>query len=259
MSFNILSFASLPRDMRSYYVRLFWIGILLFFIFIGVIIAFGNYYFQIRNIEVLQTTDDNLRYDDLRKMLEYTKNHNTLILSTDYLEKSLLIRFPELQDISITKSLPDTLIIEPVVDPVVIKWVYKKPGDDVEYFGYVTNRGMFLKNGPTDILTVYDVQSPVSVPKFYTTLIPEKDIQIFLEGKRQVEAVILRPIVSMKYLRNAQEIHFIDEKGVAFWFYLEESMENQVDKLSSLVQTHNVLGGDLEYVDLRISKKVIYK
>ena len=63
----------------------------------------------------------------------------------------------------------------------------------------------------------------------------------------------------MDYLRNAQEIHFRDEKEVQYWIFLKKDGIKQIEKLQKALQQRNIFKKPLQYIDLRITRKVIYK
>lgn len=236
-----------------------WIGIITAMIG-GGIAAFFIFYFQIQTIELKRNqSDENVRHTSMIQTLEYVKGYNMILLSTDFLEGIFLTRFPEIESISITKKFPKTLIVESIPDPIQVKWVYTNALNEVQYFGFLNSKHIFLEHGPDQITTIFDLQPRTEQIPFFSKVSDGEHISEILDAKKLLEEATVREMVSISYLRDAQEVHFKDDQGLSYWIFLEEDIPMQIEKLSAMIEEINVFGLANEYIDLRISKKIIYK
>ncbi len=254
--------ASEPNGFWNEKTGKIFLSFLLFFIlsiFVAVLIFF-YFTFQITTVSFQKNEEDmNLRYPKMQKILETVKGSNLLFLSTDFLGKSIRIPFPELKAITFTKSYPDTLEVYAETYPIVAKWVYKKEGDERQFFGFVSENGYFLPKGPDNTFLMFDMQQRKKEIPYYAMLIPSEQLKNILDAKQLLEEITKRRMVSLSYFQNAQEIHFVDEKKVGYWLFLQNSLVDQSEKLRIMLKTENVYAKPLQYIDLRISNKVIYK
>lgn len=203
--------------------------------------------------------DVNLRYPKMQKILEVVKGTNLLVLSSDFLEKSLKIPFPELKTITIEKKYPSTVIVSAETYPIVSKWVYKKEGDTRQFFGFVSENGYFLPKGSDDAFLMFDMQVRKKEIPFYALLLPAEQLKNIMDAKWVLEDITKRKMTSLAYYQNAQEIRFVDEKKVEYWLFLQSPLLEQTEKLRTMLQVENIYARPLSYIDLRISKKIIYK
>ena len=144
----------------------------------------------------------------------------------------------------------------------------------VKKIGYLNKNNLFLEHNNTqeaqenaqaeeekkeEILTIVDKQPRTKEIQFYEIVKDGRYIPDIISAKAKLETVISRKITEVDYYRDAQEVYFIDDKGVAYWVYLEEDLLGQIQKLEYMLQEKNILKWRLSYIDLRINEKVIYK
>jgi len=246
----------------SEYQKKNWIPVAVFLTVLIVIglTAFFSIFFQVSTISFQKNDADiNLRYSKIQKFLEGTKGVNLLFISPDFLEKSIQISFPELKTISFSKSYPKTLEVYAETYPIVAKWVYKKDGDERQFFGFVSENGFFLPKGPDESFLMFDMQLRKKELPYYARLMQPEQLLAIIDAKRLLEDITKRKMVSLSYFQNAQEIHFLDEKKVEYWIFLQNLLPEQAEKLRLVLAKENVYAKPLEYIDLRITGKVIYK
>lgn len=237
-----------------------WGSIILLSFVVGGVISFLVFFFRIDSIDIQRDQNDkNLQSDKLQMMMKSVYDENLLFLSSSFLQKKLFISFPELSDITIIKKFPRTLILQPITDPLVFKWIYKTINNEDQYFGYVSKKGLYFKHGPEEIFTIFDNDVRLEYIPLMSPLLSPEEIENITNSKSLLEQVTGRKMIKMNYLRHAQEIHFIDDKEVAYWIFLKESSILQIEKLSTAIAEHDIYSSPLEYIDLRISRKVIYK
>lgn len=240
--------------------NIWWIFGSLIAMSLGGVFSFFIFYFEIKNINFINNKESvNIRHTQISKVLEYAKSYNLLIFSTDFLKKSLLLRFPELKDVEIKKEYPNTLSVKTTPDNVVIRWVYKLENNEQQYTGYLNSKSLFLEHGLNTITTIYDIQPREKKINYYSILEDGDHVSGILEAKSFLENIIQRKVVKINYLKDAQEVHFIDDKNVEYWCYLPVDLSVQLGKLSKMLSVKNILNKKVEYIDLRINNKVIYK
>lgn len=232
---------------------------LVFVLLVGAVVYFSMS-FQITTVVVQKNeADANIRYNKIQKKLELEKGKNLFFLSSEFLEKSLRIDFKELKTITITKQYPSTLEVFAETYPIVAKWVYKKEGDPRQFFGFVSENGYFLQKGDDNVFLMFDMQLRKKEIPFYGMLMSSEQLSEIIAAKALLEEITQRKMVSLSYYQNAQEIRFVDEKKVEYWMFLKQSLSDQAEKLRVMLEKENVYAKPLQYIDLRVSKKVIYK
>lgn len=237
-----------------------WGLVTLFSMIVGGGIAFFIFYFSVGKIAIHKDEADfNLQHGKIRQMLELVKGENLFILSSEFLEKQIQIRFPELDSVIVEKDYPQTLRIQVKTSPVVLRLVYSIENDERKFFGYIGQKGRFFENGDAGVFTVYeeDIRENIIAP--LEVIFSEEEISGIFEGKTRLEEVTKRSIVSAKLLKHAQEIHFVDDQEVVYWFFLGKKFETQIEKLERTLQEKNIYEAPLLYIDLRIGRKIIYK
>lgn len=236
-----------------------WLFIIVFFMFLGGGFAFFLFYFEIENIEVKKEESDvNLRHGEMLQMMEFVKKKNIFLTSSDFLEKNLRIRFPELDEVVVEKVLPSTLLIYAKTDPVAIKLIYKVENSNEQYYGFLSENGIFLENGRDDLFQLFEEDVRTEFIPALSKVFSREEISDIVKGKSLLEDITKRKIVSGNLLKKAQEIHFVDEFGVVYWLFLKNDITVQLEKLRRTLSEKNIYESPLEYVDLRITRKVIY-
>ncbi len=241
---------------------LWWLGIITATI-LGIGISSFFYFFQIKEVTLSRSiNDENVRKGSILQILEYAKDYNLFLLSTHSLEKEILNRYKEIDSISIEKNFPRSLIVTVHPDELIVKWVYFIENKETIFSGFLTKENIFLEypvGNIDNIPTIVDVEARKEKINFYDIVYSGEQIPKILESKSLLEEVIQRKIVKISYLRNAQEVHFTDEKDVDYWIYLLHDTTIQIEKLKVMLEKKNILLGYLDYIDLRIQNKVIYK
>jgi len=237
-----------------------WGLVTIFSMIMGGAIAFFVFYFSVKEVIIHKDENDlNIRHGEILQMLQLVKGKNLFILSEDFLEKQLQIRFPELDSVIIEKDYPQTLRVQVKTSPIVLRLVYSVEGELEKFRGYIGEKGRFFINGDDSVFTVYEQNTRKDFIQPLDKIFKKEEISEIFEGKKMLEAVTKRKIVSADLLKNAQEIHFVDEKDIRYWLFLGKDFDVQISKLERTLQEKNIYEKPLLYVDLRIGRKVIYK
>lgn len=87
-----------------------WGMVILFSMVVGGGFAFFLFYFSVNSIVIHKEKDDlNIQNGKMLQMLELVKGENLFILSNEFLEKQIQIRFPELEYVDVQKKYPSTI------------------------------------------------------------------------------------------------------------------------------------------------------
>ncbi|HID92287.1 TPA: hypothetical protein EYP45_04175 [Candidatus Peregrinibacteria bacterium] len=236
----------------------------------GIFFGWGYLTFQVKNISIERDESTiNVRSGSLLQILEYVKNVSIIPLKTDSLEDHFVRTFKELESVTIEKQYPQTLYIKVKPLGIVAEWIYEYEDKNkkklIKKSGYLNKNNLLLEHntsiqtGENKLLVIYDKQPREKEIHYYDIIKDGDYIPDILAAKKQLEKIIERKIVTVDYYRDAQEIYFIDEKGVVYWLYLEDDLFNQIEKLEYMLSEKNILKWRLDYIDLRINGKVIYK
>ncbi len=255
------------------------IGLFLALIF-GISFGWAYFTFQVNEVSIERNEKTvNVRSGSLLQIMEYVKTTNIFFLKTDSLENHFVKTFKELKSVSIEKIYPDKLHITVVPLEIVAQWEYIYETSEkvvvngteeiknilVKKSGYVNKNNILLEHNTTseeknkNLLKIFDKQPRQTEILFYEIIPDAHYISEIGFGKKKLEDVISRKIVRIDYYRDAQEVYFIDDKGVEYWLYLEEDLLLQIEKLRYMLQEKYILKWRLDYIDLRINGKVIYK
>jgi len=148
--------------------------------------------------------------------------------------------------------------------PAVSKWKYSVgAGEGVPPVlgeGFVNESGMFFPNG--DAKMAFFIEETVQrekVPEFSEVVIAPERLHDILWAKSELQGITGQEIISAQYLRRAQEVHFMAKNGTIFWLFMNAPLTDQLEKLKRVLLEVNIFAKKVEYIDLRISGKLIYK
>src|SRR3989344_685452 len=238
---------------KYYYIS----TIIVFSISLSYIIFFSPA-FEIKNIEILGNTIDK---DKLSSLLS---SKNLLLLNIDALKNSFL-NTESRKITSIKKKFPNTLSIElKEVKPEVV-WVTQNKGylmdaegkiyseitgEDVEknnINNYNILRHKYIYN---TVPIIYDKNnSLVNINKY---ILNEKNIRFIKEIYSNINIDIDYYELSL----NDYSLEALTSKGWKIILSLEDSAQDQLDRLSVILKNEDTVGKIVDYIDLRYGDKV---
>ncbi len=246
------------RKSKKYKVKLSIPAQILVFISILIIyiINFSGI-FNIKHIQVLEQNQVSNNSNIQNLLIDLNKN-NLILTKTNNIKTRITNQYPQINNLKITKSYPDTLIIN---------------FDKFKTLAYVNDKsaanGFFTIN-ETGILENQN-EKPINLPEL---LIPQKNlvegmqvittekIQYMVDAYNHFKAKLQINIQQIKYLPQAQEIHFILDNNTQIWIDTTYDYKNQINKL--IFAKENIdLNTQYQHIDLRIKSakghKIFYK
>lgn len=255
------------------------VGILLgIFVFGGLGgIFFFSGFFSIQEI-ALTRQDLRVNVEAISTVLQGIRGRNILLLSKAQLTTALQKRFPEIETVTIEKIYPNTLQIFVSTFPIVAQWQFlvsekseditisEVAGDEFleEIMVFIDSQGRVSEvqegeNKPEFLFE--ETVEPFDFPEIhfgYEVLSGARLADIFA-AKELLEKKINASIQKATYFRQAQEIHFQTETGTFFWLDFFTAFAEQLEKIDIALGELPLFEKELEYVDLRIPGRLLYK
>jgi hypothetical protein len=242
--------------------RWIWLSVFLA-IFIGT--AYVTFFTELFYIKKIQIFEGDLESTNLqiRKITEPLRNRNIFLFNKEDLSSTIQDRVANLTELTVTRQVPDTVIIK-----------YKKFQDVANInnlIGQFKVRKSFVMN-EAGILTEQDKISTtlpsivIETEKAFTLgeqIIKSEEIKYILDTKKYFEDKFNLKATEIKYLPNPKELRILTERNFTIWIDMLAPYQDQLNKLKNAVPKINVYEGQLEYVDLRIQsaegQKIIYR
>lgn len=258
------------------YQNLFFGGILggVVFIVFGSIFFFSNL-FVIRQVE-LTRRDFRVDVVGISRVIESFQGSNIFLVSERNVREEIQTLFPEVSAVELDKDYPDTIRVIVETFPIAARWNFELLPEEIpepqdEDAEVVTEREVFLNTvGKMSVVGAEEDTSQHLLIREKVPVLPAPTLtsaQVvsaamldeILTAKNRLEETVPFPISSVEFFRDAREVHFIAENGPTFWLDFFAPLEEQIRKIELARQEVNVFETDLEYLDLRIPGKLIYK
>jgi len=218
---------------------------------------------RIEEVRVVRT-DPRLDIEEVLRTLSPLFGRYLVAISTREVRQLLDEKFRDIKSLDVSKRYPSQLQVRIELDPLVAQVKTLDPdggttGTGVT-IGFLTERGTYSAagtetgSGSLPLLQVVDwgirpePGALLITPEFFHTMRNAEEIL-----RTQFGQTVSRRTV---YLR-AQEFHFT-VLGIGLWFDVKTPLEDQLQRYRTFLQGVG-LPFAKEYVDLRISDKVIYK
>jgi len=218
---------------------------------------------RIEEIRVVRT-DPRLDIEEVLRTLSPLFGRYLVAVSTREVRLLLDERFRDIKAVDVSKSYPSQLQVRIDLDSLVARVKILDPDGGATatggVIGFLTERGTYAAagaetgSGTLPLLQVVDwgirpePDALLVSPDFFRTMRTAEEIL-----RTQFGQTVSRRTV---YLR-AQEFHFTI-LGIGLWFDVKTPLEDQLQRYRTFLQGVG-LPAAKEYVDLRISDKVIYK
>lgn len=227
-------------------------------ILVGIYFIFNNDYLKIKNIEIKTNNDFTEEIKEIvNNHLKTNKffiipNSNFITLNTNDLEELIKKEVPEIKSIKVKKRLPDKLEIENTLHEATIGWE--------------TQEKRYLLNEEGYILKETDKLDGFVYVKDSTNLPLDKNKQVvypnFITFIKQINDKLTNISIKISYLEIKETTFMINcytDNGFKIIFNTTKSIEDQISKLTEAI---NFLGGNiksLDYIDVTVKNKAIYK
>ncbi|MDD5074805.1 MAG: hypothetical protein PHO54_02900 [Candidatus Peribacteraceae bacterium] len=218
---------------------------------------------RIEEVHVVRT-DPRLDIEEVLRTLSPLFGRYLVAVSTREVRQLLDAKFRDTKSLEVSKRYPSQLSVRIELDPLVARVKILDPDGGTTgtgaTVGFLTERGMYSAagaetgSGSLPLLQVVDwgirpePGALLVTPEFFRTMRNAEEIL-----RTQFGQTVSRRSV---YLR-AQEFHFT-VLGIGLWFDMKTPLEDQLQRYRTFLQGVGLTTAK-EYVDLRISDKVIYK
>jgi len=263
------------------------IAIIVFVVFSG--------QFSLTKIEVVR---DNLNVNAANihnELNQYLKN-NLLFLDRSEIIHYIQENYPEFEVVRVKKLLPHTLKVELNTYEIVanIKAYYQLPevepdplkslGSDYESISDALEEAFTLDEAPepdkANIIeqkallnrvgqAIFDQDENLELMTLYIegltqpiqdreVVVEKEKLDIILDTVKYFNNTLQIPVEGIRYLPVAREVHLFTENGMVVWVSMERDYREQIDKLNTIYKVAELDKEDIDYIDLRISEKLIY-
>jgi hypothetical protein len=241
--------------------RLRFLFIFLFFVLVSGFLFFSSY-FKIQNLSIKRDLlSNNLDLVQTEVSQEYF-GKNIFFVKKAEIKDYVLKKFNYYQDIEVLKEYPNSLKLKLKSYPPFLKvnYNFKKAEDEIIKKQVIINeKGRLVSNLLEDTSNLLELNYQKEVEKDFLngeTLIILEDIEFLKSAKLVLEEDFEYLIKEIKYFPDGRELRF-DVILYDLWLDLEGDLENQFNKLRLARQ--KLKGTPLNYIDLRISNRIIYQ
>lgn len=241
---------------------------------------------DVREIQI-RRADPRIDAEHIRDALKPFFGEHLLFLSPEQIRYAVRKAVPDIQDVSVTKHYPSTLMLTVTPDPIVARLLIDAPAgsssgqpdtsvlagtgtvmtatgatDAPATADYLTDKGIYMAYLPsqvrtgTGLLDLHIVDWGVR-PESGKPLVESGILLTMQAAEAQLHNEFgLRTESRTIYLR-AREFH-IRVPGYSLWFDLRSPLEAQLSRYRTFVQYIGVKAVK-DYVDLRIRTMIVYK
>lgn len=224
----------------------------------GISFLFNNKYLKINNVDIKTKNDFSARIHEIvnselqKNNLFILPNSNFIVLNTNRLEKNIKDNIPEIKTIKIQKKFPNKIEIENTLHEATIGWE--------------TQEKKYLLNEEGYILKETENFDGFIFVKDATNLPLSKENQVvypnFITFSKQINDKLNNLSIKIHFLEIKETTFMINcytENGFKIVFNTTKSIEDQISKLTEGI---NFLGNNiktLDYIDVTVKNKAIYK
>ena len=256
-------------ETRDLIVR-FWIWIVAVFVAFLLGILLFSPILQVREIRIARN-DPRVNILDAQENLASLFGQRLLFVSPQDLVAPLKKAQPDLQKAVVTKEFPSTLAITIVPHPIIAQLSIddpsKKPAPAKTATGaaalgdYLTDNGMYVQYRQQQvesgaILLVLHVVDWGARPVPWTTVIDPTMLSTMHEVVLALSSQFGQKVTGRTVYLRAREFH-LQVGSVMLWFDMKSTVAEQLDRYRLYLQSAN--GAAKEYVDLRLTDKIVYK
>ncbi len=256
------------RITKSWFRSFFWWIAVVSFLLLST--AFGLLVFspivRVREIKITRT-DARLDIEDVQKQLSSFFGRHLLFLSGHEVEESVKSIITDLESVKVSKNYPSVLAVKIELDPLAARLNIIDPDEAVGALGtgttvdFLTKKGIYviapLSRG--DALPLISIVDWGVRPAAGTLLIDPSFLSRINDTQKALNEQFGHEITGVTMFLRAREYHlFLKDKKISLWFDISKSLEEQLLKYRTFLRNVN-LQDVKEYVDLRISDRVIYK
>lgn len=234
--------------------------LLLILILIAINALLTTDYFKIKNIKVQGDLGFSKAVEEITKQeldkprLFVYKNNNFLIFSASGIQKAVLDKIKEIKHITIKRSFPDTLDISIKEKKAKVGW------ETGERKFLIDDEGLVLKEvNNFDNLSVMIIKDTSNLPISDNKQVVYSNFIQFVEN---ISNKINNTSISVDHMEVKETTFIIDvitKEGVKIIFDTTKGSDGQINKLAETLKQVGEQKKDLDYIDLTVNNKSIYK
>lgn len=225
--------------------------------------------FHVREIQV-RRQDARVDVDEVQSVLKPLFEERMFFVTKAQVQTLLLERFPDITRIGISKAYPSTLTVTVFTDPLVAELKIDESQPMVGSgainvgsgsYAYVTSKGFaivaqnVLTKEPLPIITVTDWGVR---PSDRAPFLPQAMLKTIFDARATLEDSFGMQVKGTTVFLRANEFHIQTQRGVSLWFDMASPLGMQFGRFREFLRALS-LDQAKEYIDLRISDRVIYK
>jgi hypothetical protein len=228
---------------------------------------------EIREIKV-QRTDPRIDIGQIQQSLSTLFGEHLFFLSSQEVETILREAVPDLADAEIRKEYPSTLTVRLTLVPLMAKLVIEEPDQSAdaplqasgsgEIVGshFLTTEGMYVVYSDAQVATGSGLSSIRIVdwgvrPAPWTQLLQPDLILLMRKAEEEISREFGLSVQSRVVYVRAREFH-LKTPLYTLWFDVRSPLEEQLQRYRLFLETVPA-GTAKEYVDLRLTGKIVYK
>ncbi len=222
--------------------------------------------FNVKSINV-KRQDARLDIESIQRALSPLFDSRLYLVSKSDVSE-LLEGFPDVIAIDMQKDYPSNLTVALHLDPLVAELSVEGGAErgtgsvlgDADPFFFLTSRG-YVVSSPTNLssgaLPLFTVRDWGIRPVNHTHLLSEELLLTIFRSRDMLADTFGLPVTGTTVFLRAREFHLASNER-SFWFDAASPLEEQFENLRSFLRTLT-LEDAREYIDLRLSGKVVYK
>ncbi len=262
---------------KSDAMRTFVLRFLLWFIIAGsalvVAVVLFSPIFQVREIGVSRK-DARIDIEHVQRLLASLKKRHMLFLSSQEVLPLLRDGLPatkttpaqpgiaDLESVTVNKRYPSTLLVRLTLDPLIARLKIASSTGGTTMADFLTEKGVYVSYSPDQVgsgaslplITIVDWKDP---PAPFQRLLDPTFLIAMNQAEEAVREQFGQQVRSRTVYLRGQEFHF-QTPEYALWFDIRSPLDMQLLRYRMFLQTVGKAAAK-EYVDLRLSDRVVYK
>ena len=245
----------------------------LFFAIAGgaVIFFFFSQFFRVTEIQ-LSRADFRINLVDVAREVEPLRGQNIFLIPKEVWREKILQNLPQIETVEIAKIFPRTLRFSVKTFPIVARLeitIFQENEIDVENRGpqkkvetfFVDRAGKVSIGEPDDenAFLIVEKNSPENFPKFGERVFAPETLREISTSAEKITVGLNWEITRAEFFRAGREVHFHCANGTKFWLDFSTPHAQQLKKLKILAAQTDLLSQKVDYFDLRLREKIIYK
>jgi hypothetical protein len=242
------------------------IGILIALLLIALGLVFFSPIIRVREIRV-ERMNTRLDVEGVQRMLSPFFDRHLLFLQAREVTQVLRQHMADIQEVVVRKDYPSQLTVRITLDPLFAKLIIMNPDEAESATGTGTHVDYLTEHGVYVVASAIDQQQELPIieivdwgvwPEAGTALLTPDFLKRMQETERALTEQFGHVITRHRAFVRAQEYHLQIDGDKELWFDSRAPLEEQLLRYRTFLRSVD-LQSVTQYVDLRLSDRVIYK